>query len=316
MAEREKTIWVILILLSSNIWAQQGYYKGDGTCVNPYIISDSILSLQLNENTKDKIWFSFVSTKNEIFLDITDFDNKPCHYLVFHKTNGDICADIAQKKLIPERNKVCDKTIAYDAATTLSYENINRGLCKCDYCCSTPSVFYAIPYETYIIIIYNPQTGVRIKIKTEKPSLIYTEIKKEDTKQKKIIDKNTDVNEIKIGETLTLENIYFEGGTPNILPVSYDALEGLLAFLQSNPSVTIEIHGHVNGPNQPPDINYSNNLGYRRARAVYDYLVNRKIDKNRIDYKGFGNTQMVYPNAFSEAQMAKNRRVEIKITSK
>ncbi len=317
MFEVKKTIWFLCVCFGSQIWAQPGFYKGDGSCQNPYIISDSIFSIQFNDKARDKVWFSFISPQREIYLDIKDGTDKPCNYLIFHKTNDTICTDIAAKKLIPERNKVCDKSIVYDASTTLSYENIKRGMCKCDYCCASPAIFYAIPDETYIIVIYNPQNNINIKLKTEKPAAVFfVEVQKDEKSNKKKIDKSTRIKDIKVGETLALENIYFEGGTPDILPVSYEALEGLHAFMVNNPSVKIEIHGHVNGPNEPPDINYSNNLGYRRARAVYDYLVNRNIDKNRMDYKGFGNTQMVYPNAVHEVQMAKNRRVEIQIISK
>jgi len=131
-----------------------------------------------------------------------------------------------------------------------------------------------------------------------------------------IINQNTNIDNIKVGQNITLENIYFEGGTPNILRSSSDALVGLFAFLEKNKTVTIEIQGHVNGPNEPLDINYSNNLGYRRARAVYEYLIEKKIDKNRLTYKGYGNTMMIYPNASTEEEMAKNRRVEILILSK
>ncbi|OPZ96753.1 MAG: Peptidoglycan-binding protein ArfA [Bacteroidetes bacterium ADurb.Bin408] len=223
--------------------------------------------------------------------------------------------------LTPERNRVCDKSVAYDAATSLSLENINRGLCKCAYCCHMLTYFHTIPGETYYIVVYNPGPSVTVNLGAQPAQYKLPEPSKEqaqkaDKKLPQTFSGNTKIENLQVGQSLTLENIYFEGGTANFLPISYDALEGLLDFLQKNPSVKIEIQGHVNGPNEPPDINYSNNLGYRRARAVYDYLVNRKTDKERLSCKGFGNTQMVYPNAVVESEMAKNRRVEIVIVSK
>ena len=39
------------------------------------------------------------------------------------------------------------------------------------------------------------------------------------------------------------------------------------------------------------------------------------VDKGRIDFKGYGNSKMLYPNPKSPYQQSANRRVEIKITS-
>ena len=38
-------------------------------------------------------------------------------------------------------------------------------------------------------------------------------------------------------------------------------------------------------------------------------------DKNRIDFKGYGNSKMLYPDPKSSYQESANRRVEIKILS-
>lgn len=303
------------------IVAQPGTEGTEGSCSNPFRIKDSVLNVQLKSNDTGKIWLSFTSSKNSQLIDVTDANGQPANYLIFRYSGTGFCKEISEKKLIPERNRVCDKDIAYDAATSLSFENINRGLCKCTYCCHMLAHFYTIPGETYYIVVYTPGQSVTVNLGGVPAKYTLHEPAKElvqqvEKKQPQTFSGNTRIENLQVGQSLTLENIYFEGGTASFLPISYDALEGLLDFLQKNPSVKIEIQGHVNGPNEPPDINYSNNLGYRRARAVYDYLVNRKTDKERLSCKGFGNTQMVYPNAVSEIEMVKNRRVEIVIVSK
>ncbi len=310
-----KCLFVLLLACFAS-QAQTSIADNPGTCRNPYQIKDSTFSVNLESIKKDKIWFTFISSQRDIFLQIIDENNQPCNYLIFKNTGNNFCEEISNKALIPERNKVCDRNITLDAATTLSKENINRGVCKCDACCLSASKFISIPGEVYTMVVYNPGKNINISL-THHNSMSYVQLYKTDSQQKEnSINQNTDIESIKVGQNITLENIYFEGGTPNILRSSGEALAGLLAFLYKYKSVTIEIQGHVNGPNEPLDINYSNNLGYRRAKAVYEYLVERKVEKERLTYKGYGNTQMRYPNATTESEMAKNRRVEILILSK
>ena len=77
----------------------------------------------------------------------------------------------------------------------------------------------------------------------------------------------------------------------------------------------IEIAGHINRPNQPPvpKESWDFKLSLRRALLVYDYLKENNIETTRMRYKGYGNSQMRYPNAVSEARQSLNRRVEIVI---
>ena len=84
--------------------------------------------------------------------------------------------------------------------------------------------------------------------------------------------------------------------------------------MNQNPEVVIEIEGHVNGPGQKNSKDYQE-LSYNRAYAVKAYLIKNNIEKNRIDFKGYGNSQMLYPNPKSSYQESANRRVEIKIIS-
>jgi outer membrane protein OmpA-like peptidoglycan-associated protein len=56
-------------------------------------------------------------------------------------------------------------------------------------------------------------------------------------------------------------------------------------------------------------------LSVNRAKAVYDYLEDKGIETNRMAYKGFGATKLLFPDARSEDRMKKNRRVEILIIS-
>lgn len=123
------------------------------------------------------------------------------------------------------------------------------------------------------------------------------------------------LTKLEAGAKVTFDKIYFVGNTAEFLPISMPALKDLLNTMQKNSSVSIEIHGHVNGPKsiqEPPE--YLMDLSVRRAKAVYNYLAENGIAANRLSYKGFGNTQMLYPDPINELESAANRRVEIFIT--
>ncbi|MBL4669619.1 MAG: OmpA family protein [Flavobacteriales bacterium] len=119
---------------------------------------------------------------------------------------------------------------------------------------------------------------------------------------------------IKTGAKVNLKKIQFLGNRSDFLPGASSSLEALLSFMQKNPKVVIEIEGHVNGPKQKNSKEYKE-LSYSRSYAVKAFLIKNGIEKERIDFKGYGNSQMLYPNPKSEYQQSANRRVEIKILS-
>ena len=131
-----------------------------------------------------------------------------------------------------------------------------------------------------------------------------------------IISKTVELQKIEPGKKIIVDNIYFRGGTADFLRKSYPALKNLLFIMKENAKLEIEIQGYVNVPLNSTKNHkeiYYQNLSDARALAVYDYLVKRGIDSNRLSYKGFGYSSMLYPYAETEEEMQKNRRVEILI---
>lgn len=133
----------------------------------------------------------------------------------------------------------------------------------------------------------------------------------------------TSINNAKTNETLILENINFYPGSYNFLPQAEKPLQELLAILQNKPSLKIRLEGHVCCPNDIVTtsgeiINNNNNvwLSEERAKKVYDFLTNNGINKNRLSYKGFGNTRLLISPETDEEDRVKNRRVEVRIISK
>jgi outer membrane protein OmpA-like peptidoglycan-associated protein len=124
-----------------------------------------------------------------------------------------------------------------------------------------------------------------------------------------------ELSRIKVGQNVVFENILFFGNSDRIIPESMPVLDGIVTTMERNPGLEIEIQGHVNCPNGWSDcdnkVEFNMQLSVNRAKAVYDFIAKTGIDTNRMIFKGFGATRMIYPNARSEDKMEKNRRVEI-----
>jgi OOP family OmpA-OmpF porin len=73
------------------------------------------------------------------------------------------------------------------------------------------------------------------------------------------------------------------------------------------PEVRVEVAGHTDSIGTEE---YNEDLSYRRARAVKDYLVSEGVAADRMDVRGFGESRPIADNA-SEDGRAKNRRVEL-----
>jgi outer membrane protein OmpA-like peptidoglycan-associated protein len=132
---------------------------------------------------------------------------------------------------------------------------------------------------------------------------------------KKITDTST-----KVGTNIILNNLNFVGGKHVLLPQSVPIVLELLKVLKDNPKIEIEIQGHVCcaiGAEDGLDIETGTyNLSENRARAVYEYLIDKGIAQSRLSYKGFAHQfPLVYPED-TEAKKTINRRVEIKILKK
>lgn len=117
------------------------------------------------------------------------------------------------------------------------------------------------------------------------------------------------LHKIKAGEKVALRNIFFETNSSTLKPESDVELETILHFLKENPAVKIEIEGHTDNVGKPET---NLHLSTQRAKAVYESLLGKGIDKTRLSYKGFGETQPLATNDTEEGR-AQNRRTEFRV---
>lgn len=120
---------------------------------------------------------------------------------------------------------------------------------------------------------------------------------------------------IEVGEKVSIKNLYYVGNQATLLPRSKPELPKVLKFMELNPAIKIEIAGHINAPfrTEAQLQKWEKNLSGNRAKVIYDFLLENNIAQERLEYKGYNNSQMVYPEARSEKNQALNRRVEIRI---
>lgn len=120
---------------------------------------------------------------------------------------------------------------------------------------------------------------------------------------------NIPLQPIKEGQSVVLKNIFFEFDSYDLKSSSETELKKLTQFLMSNPHVSIEIGGHTDNVGSAA---YNETLSLNRSKSVYEYLIDKGIDKNRLSYNGYGFNEPIADNATDEGR-ALNRRTEFKI---
>ncbi len=125
------------------------------------------------------------------------------------------------------------------------------------------------------------------------------------------------MSEATITERMNFGDIYFYEGNNKVMPQSEEALQKIVDMMNSNPTIYIEIRGHVNQPNRdklPKNvIEDGYKLSFARAESVNNAIIKKGISPARIKYRGMGSEEMVYPNAQTPEENEANRRVEIVI---
>lgn len=117
------------------------------------------------------------------------------------------------------------------------------------------------------------------------------------------------LQKIEPGKEFVLKNIFFASNAFALQPESLTELNQLVDFMAKNPSLKLEIGGHTDNVGSDA-ANLS--LSEKRAKSVYDYLIEKGIDKNRLSYKGYGASAPLVPND-SDTNRAQNRRTAFKV---
>ncbi|MEQ8907849.1 MAG: OmpA family protein [Vicingaceae bacterium] len=123
------------------------------------------------------------------------------------------------------------------------------------------------------------------------------------------IRKDIALKPIEKGARVILNNIFFETGKATLTQESYIELGKAVDLLQANKKMVVEVGGHTDNVGSDET---NMQLSHERAKSVRDYLVKAGIASERLQAKGYGETQPVADNETEEGRQA-NRRTEFVI---
>lgn len=109
------------------------------------------------------------------------------------------------------------------------------------------------------------------------------------------------------GRVLNLPHIQYETNSHQLTLDSKMSIDTLVMGLQEVSNIAISIGGHTDDVGEE---RYNLELSEKRAESVFNYLVEKGVEADRLQYRGFGKSNPLVPNS-SAANRALNRRVEI-----
>jgi peptidoglycan-associated lipoprotein len=120
------------------------------------------------------------------------------------------------------------------------------------------------------------------------------------------------LDKLELNKTFVLENIYYDLNKYNIRPDAALELDKLVQILKDNPTVKIELSSHTDA--RATDA-YNMTLSQNRAESAVNYLNLKGIDADRLTARGYGERQLIVPDAKTEEEHQRNRRTEFTILS-
>lgn len=123
---------------------------------------------------------------------------------------------------------------------------------------------------------------------------------------------NINLKRVEVGQSIVLNNIFFDTGSYTLSSESYVELGILIKLLTDNPSVRIEVAGHTDNVGSAA---VNKRISEQRAKAVVDFLIERGIDPARLTFKGYGFDKPVASNDTEEGRQL-NRRTEFEVIEK
>ncbi|WP_235297035.1 OmpA family protein [Portibacter marinus] len=112
-------------------------------------------------------------------------------------------------------------------------------------------------------------------------------------------------------KVVRLDYVKFVTGSAELTPDSKYELDNVIEVMKDRPELVIEVAGHTDNTG---DAQANLALSTARANAVRDYLINDGIAAERLNARGYGQTEPVADNETEEGRQ-QNRRTEFKIIS-
>ncbi|NOT37581.1 MAG: OmpA family protein [Saprospiraceae bacterium] len=169
-------------------------------------------------------------------------------------------------------------------------------------------------------ITFNVKEGQNLIVRSGRPGFLNQEIiipvsKIENILQDTIIKKEIEISLIPIqyNKEYLLKNVYYDLNQSFIRDDAKPALDELYSLMLANPSIKVLISSHTDCR---ADDMYNMSLSEERAKSAKTYLLRKGISDDRIQYKGYGETEPValcQCESCTEDEHQRNRRSGFKL---
>ena len=112
------------------------------------------------------------------------------------------------------------------------------------------------------------------------------------------------------GAPIILRNVFFATGSAELATASATELDYVVRMLKQLSWLRIQINGHTD---QVGTDAANQTLSEARAKAVYNYLINKGIASERLRFKGFGESKPLSNAPDTEEGRSQNRRTEFEV---
>jgi outer membrane protein OmpA-like peptidoglycan-associated protein len=121
--------------------------------------------------------------------------------------------------------------------------------------------------------------------------------------------------QIKKGEVIVLEDVYYDFDKADIRPDAALELDNVVRLMQRYSSLKIELGSHTDSRGNDE---YNRDLSQRRANSAIEYIISRGISSTRVTARGYGESSLTNQCTngvqCSDEEHQANRRTEITVT--
>ncbi|GGI28639.1 cell envelope biogenesis protein OmpA [Pedobacter mendelii] len=238
-----------------------------------------------------------------------NFSGKDTGYLSSSRTDGlgedDIYSFMEQKQLAFRLiGEVYDKKTNLPLSNALiSLNQLNGGILKVQTGDDGRFKFNLEKASDYKL------TGEKTDFRSEAASLTTRNMN-----SSKVLEQDLFLERIELNKAIRLENINYDFDKDNIRPDAAIELDKLVKIMNDNPTIWIELGSHTDS--RGSDV-YNQQLSQRRAKSAVQYIIDKGINKNRIEAKGYGERRLLNECTngvkCTEAEHQLNRRTEFTI---
>lgn len=127
-----------------------------------------------------------------------------------------------------------------------------------------------------------------------------------------VMDFRTQAKQYNLGQIVIMKGVEFEKGKAILLQGAQKSIDDLLSTLKMNPKYHVELSGHTDDRGDPQK---NQILSKKRAETIVNYLTAAGIAKERLTFRGYGQSRPIALNKTKEGR-AQNERIQFKVIKK